>query len=122
MSLAQRNYQHLWNQVAALYGQAGTKAPMFNPVPKGHGAAYVPYNPDGTPQRMVNINPSDRRQLKQNPDAMQFTALHEWGHVFGAGNEGNANRVANLATRDLRGKLSTKIARRKIRNTLNVAD
>lgn len=73
-------------------------------------------------ERSVHLNPSMRRQLKRNPDRARFTVLHEWAHTAGANDEGNANRVANLATRDLRGKVATKIAKRRIRHTLDRPD
>lgn len=122
MGVARSNYARLWKQVAPLYGQKGQSAPTFAPVPKGSGDAYVTYNPDLTAQRAVNVSPQERLQLKRNPGKAQFTFLHEWGHVFGAGNEGDANRVANLATRELRGRMPAKTARQKIAKTLAIND
>lgn len=119
-------YNRLWRQVARSYGQRGTKAPKLVPVKRGGGYAYTQGTEDASgyhPERRVYGNPDYRRQLRSSKKKAQNTArfdtLHEWGHLFGprgagpTGNEGEANRAANIALRKLNRK--ARAARRKNR-------
>ena len=111
---AHERYNRLWHKVDQLYGQGGSAAPKLKGVKRGGGFAYTMGTEDASgyhPQRRVYGNPTYLRQLgsqkKSARNAARFTTLHEWGHLFGpkgtgpVGNEGLANRAANIATRFL---------------------
>lgn len=105
-------YNRLWRKFDRFYGQQGTKAPKLVPVKRGGGYAYTQGTEDASgyhPERRVYGNPDYRRQLRSSKrkarNSARFDTLHEWGHLFGpngsgpTGNEGEANRAANIVLR-----------------------
>lgn len=111
-------YNRMWRRYRRYFGQAGQPPPELRAVKRGGGFAYTQGKdtPSGyVPERRVYGNPDYRRQLKsakkQAANQAKFTTLHEWGHLFGpggtgaTGNEGQANRAANIALRKAKRQL-----------------
>lgn len=110
---AQQMINRLWRKAAPAYGMQGMPPPRLKAVKKGGGYAYTMGT--DTPQGWVPSsntiygNPNFRRALRSTKksayNAAKFTALHEMGHLYGpngagpTGNEGEANRAANIALR-----------------------
>lgn len=112
---AQQMVNRLWRRVAPSYGMQGFPPPRVKAVKKGGGYAYTMGT--DTPQgwvpssNTVYANPNFRRALrsrkKSAANAARYALLHELGHLYGpggsgpTGNEGEANRAANIALRRL---------------------
>lgn len=103
---ARRNYQRIWKQDRRYLG--GGPAPNIQFVPKGQG--YTTTGPDTAGNRVINVSPKARKNLKAAPGSdanwnARYALEHEFARVLGPdaplasqngdAGAGLANMVAN---------------------------